>query len=77
MAGRRVVLYTQPGCGGCVWEKKWLSNKGVPFAEKDIREDDQTLQELTELGSRGTPAIVINGEVVGFDPKELAEKLGP
>jgi glutaredoxin-like protein NrdH len=70
MTEKDVVLYTQPGCAGCVREKKWLSSKGVPFTEKDIREDEQALQELTELGSQGTPTTVVDGEVViGFDPK--------
>jgi glutaredoxin-like protein NrdH len=76
MTEKDVVLYTQPGCAGCAREKKWLSSKGVPFTEKDIREDERALRELTELGSRGTPTTVVGGEVVmGVDPETLGEKL--
>lgn len=77
MAGKEVVIYTQPGCAGCARERKWLISKGVEFTEKDTREDEQALRELAELGSQGTPTTVIDGEVVvGFDPKKLAAKLG-
>lgn len=76
MARKEVVLYTQPGCAGCAREKKWLISKGVEFTEKDIREDEQALRELSGLGSQGTPTTVIDGEVIiGFEPKKLAEKL--
>ncbi len=76
MAEKQVVIYTQPGCAGCLREKKWLSDKGVFFIEKDIREDEQALRELTGLGSQATPTTVIRGEVIiGFDPKKLGEKL--
>lgn len=36
----------------------------MAFTEKDIREDEQALRELTELGSRGTPTTVVGGEEV-------------
>lgn len=76
MTEKDVVLYTRPGCAGCAREKKWLASKSVPFTEKDIQQDEQALQELTGLGSQGTPTTVVDGEVViGFDPKKLGEKL--
>lgn len=77
MTEKDVVLYTQPGCAECAQEKKWLSARGVAFTEKNVREDEQALQELMELGSQGIPTAVVDGEVVmGFDPGKLGEKLG-
>jgi protein-disulfide isomerase len=48
----------------------------VQFVEKDIRADPDALQELLQLGSRGTPTIVVNGEViVGFNQSRLEQLL--
>ncbi|MCA3748389.1 MAG: NrdH-redoxin [Rubrobacter sp.] len=57
-------------------EEVALGQRCVLFIEKDIREDEQALRELTGLGSQATPTTVIRGEVIiGFDPKKLGEKL--
>jgi hypothetical protein len=48
----------------------------VSFLEKDISVDPGALQELLNLGSRATPTIVVDGEVViGFDRNRLGELL--
>ena len=40
----------------------------MQFIAKNIREDQQALEELLKLGFRATPITVIDGEViVGFD----------
>jgi glutaredoxin len=59
--------------------KEFLSSRGIPFEEKDIRSDPEALRELVEdLNSRSTPTLVINGKVVvGFDPAEYECILGP
>lgn len=47
---------------------EYLSRKGIPFVEKDVREDSAALKELLELGFASTPVIVVDGEaIVGFD----------
>jgi len=41
-----------------------------------VREDSTALQELLDLGSRSTPTIVVDGEVmIGFDPKRILQLL--
>jgi len=73
---KNVVVYTQPGWGPCHSEVEYLSQKGIEFTEKNIRKDQEALQELLNLGARGTPATVIDGEVVlGFDRAKLDELL--
>ena len=44
----------------------------MEFVEKNIREDQEALQELLALGARGTPVTVIDGQtVMGFDRDKL------
>jgi glutaredoxin len=60
----------------CNRTKEFLSQKEVPFTERDVSTDEKALAELENLGYRTTPVIVIDGEVVvGFDQKRLEELL--
>ena len=57
--------------------KRFLSQKGIQFTAKNIREDQQALEELLKLGVRATPVTVIDGEViVGFDRGKIERLLG-
>ena len=52
--------------------KEFLSQRGVPFTEKDVVEDEATMEELTQLNYFSIPVTVIDGEaVMGFDRKKL------
>jgi len=52
--------------------KEFLSQKEVPFVERDVSQDQGALAELAELGVMTTPVTVIDGEVVvGFDRDKL------
>lgn len=58
-------------------EKEFLSQKGIPFTDKNIREDPNALAELQKLGYQATPVTLIDGEVVvGFDRGKLERLLG-
>ncbi len=49
----------------------------MQFVEKNIREDQQALEELLKLGFRATPITVVDGEVVvGFDRGRIERLLG-
>ncbi len=77
MAERKVVIYTKNGCADCKREKEFLSGKDVEFIEKNVQEDQAAFLELVKLGYQTTPLTTIDGEViVGFEPRELEEKLG-
>ena len=57
---------------------EFLSQKGIPFTAKDVSTDQDARQELIALGSRATPTITVDGQIlIGFDPKKLAALLGP
>ncbi|MBF6387131.1 glutaredoxin family protein [Nocardia farcinica] len=65
------TLFTQPGCGGCIFAAKDLTKAGVQFTERNVRVDEAaaaTVQELyREHRDPGvvpeTPVIVIDGQV--------------
>jgi glutaredoxin 3 len=57
--------------------REFLSQKGVPFIEKDVIKDPQNLEELArKTGRRATPTLVIGDEViVGFEKGEIERAL--
>src|SRR6267142_3282738 len=56
--------------------KEFLSQKGVPYTEKDVSRDPRAAAELQQLGQRGVPVIMVDGHmVVGFDRPQLEHLL--
>lgn len=61
----------------CDRVKEFLSQKSVPYIERDVVTDEKAMEELAEIGYMTTPVITIDGEVVvGFDRRRLEELLG-
>lgn len=51
---------------------EYLSQKGVPFTEKNIARDPSAVQELMGMGMRSLPVIVIGDKrLSGFNPKAI------
>ena len=78
---KKVIIYSQDTCAPCHAEKLWLKENGIEFEERDIRKNDQYLQELIELGASSTPVTIIKDEdreefILGFDQTKFAELLG-
>ena len=62
----------------CDEAKEYLSQKGIPFVEKNIMQDPTALDDLKKLGYMTTPVIVVNGSViVGFDAEKIDAALKP
>ena len=60
----------------CNQAKEYLSQKGIPFRDRDITRDPTALDELKKLGYMTTPVIQINGAViVGFDQDNIDKAL--
>ena len=75
-ATRNVILYSQPGCAPCFAARMFLKSRAISFEYKDIQASPEALSELMALGSRSTPTLVVNGEVmIGFDPRKLESML--
>ncbi|KAA0548150.1 glutaredoxin family protein [Bacillus sp. BGMRC 2118] len=74
------IVYTQETCPPCHEEKLWLTEKGIPYEERNIRQNDRYLNELIDLGASATPVTVIKeGEdetvIFGFDREKFEEFL--
>lgn len=71
-----VIVYTTPTCPYCSMVKKYLSQKSVPFVEKDVSRDQAAaLEMVNRSGQQGVPVVTIgNDVVVGFN-KPLLEQL--
>jgi len=56
----------------CSQAKEYLSQKQVPFEDRNITADSSALEELKKLGYMTTPVLVIDGSViVGFDQAKI------
>lgn len=57
--------------------KELLSQKKVPFTDKNIREDAAALNELRKMGYNAVPVTVIDGQrIVGYDKAAIEKALG-
>jgi glutaredoxin 3 len=73
---RPVTVYTRPGCIHCELAKAYLTERHVPYQERDVSRDDGALQELRAIGAPGVPVVVIDQQaVVGFDKPRLDDLL--
>ena len=51
---------------------EYLSQKGVPYTEKNVARDPEAVQELMSMGLRSLPVIVIGDErLSGFNPAAI------
>lgn len=78
-----VTLYGTPWCGACKAARQYLAAKRIPFAYKDIENDQAAAAELQRKAARlGIPAdrvpiLDVRGRLlVGFDKTRLEALLG-
>jgi glutaredoxin 3 len=51
---------------------EYLSQKGVPYTEKNVAMDPSAVEELMSMGLRSLPVIVIGEErLSGFNPAAI------
>jgi glutaredoxin 3 len=64
-----ITIYSADWCAFCHAAKKYLTDKGIEYTEKNVEEDQAFAQEaVAKSGQMGIPVIDINGEIiVGFD----------
>ena len=77
MKNHKVIVYSTTTCPYCVYAKRYLIEKGVPFEEKNVGLDRVAGQEMVQKsGQMGVPVIDIDGEIiVGFQPEVFDELL--
>ena len=67
-----VVVFTSNTCPYCTLAKNYLSEKGIPYTEKNVQTDKDARKELVTMGHMGVPVLVVDGqEIVGFDKEKL------
>jgi glutaredoxin 3 len=55
---------------------EYLSQKGIPYTEKNVAYDADAVQELMSMGLRSLPVIVIGDKrLSGFNPAKIDEAL--
>lgn len=56
--------------------KALLSQKKVPFTDKNVREDAVALNELRKMGYNSVPVTIIDGQrILGFDETAIEKAL--
>ncbi|GGI93469.1 glutaredoxin family protein [Deinococcus sp. UR1] len=57
-----VTVYTVPNCSSCEAVKRFLGSRGVPFTEKNVREDPAALAEMQARANVRIAPVVVIGE---------------
>ena len=75
---KKVILYTAPGCGYCIFVENFLNSKKIPFKTRDISKDKKAGEEMiSKSGQENVPVIEVGGEViVGYDLKKNQGRVG-
>ena len=74
MTMNKVIVYSKTACGKCVFTKKWLESKGIPYEEKRTDLDEDARNEVIEMGYQELPVVVAGDEHwSGYQPDKLAE----
>jgi glutaredoxin-like YruB-family protein len=78
MEEREVIVYTTPNCPWCSAVKQYLQERGIPYTEIDVSQDQEAATEMIrKSGQMGVPVVEIGGEIViGFDKDRLDHLLG-
>ena len=78
LASNDVIIYGASWCGACRSAARYLSQRGVPFEEKDIEREPGARAEMNEkaraagVRPRGIPVIDFRGNILaGFDQRRI------
>ncbi|MGI9409879.1 MAG: glutaredoxin family protein [Hyphomicrobiaceae bacterium] len=64
---REVIVYTSPFCAPCEQLKQYLTANSVQFKVRDLMMDEAAQDRLEEARIRSTPAIEVDGKLIGGD----------
>jgi glutaredoxin-like protein NrdH len=69
-------LYTQAGCAESAQVRSWLTERGIPFVERNVNADPEAAAALAATGTFATPLLVVGEKkVLGFRPEALLSAL--
>ena len=75
---KKIIIYSTPNCGYCVFAKDFFKANKIEFREIDVSDDEKAAQEMIKKsGQIGVPVIDIDGKIiVGFDKAKIKKALG-
>ena len=59
---KSVTVYTVPNCSSCEAIKRFLTRRGVPYTEKNVREDPTALAEMQAKANVRIAPVTVIGE---------------
>lgn len=69
-----VIMYTMPLCSNCARAKKFLSDKGISFTEKNVLIPKNFKERLKVINKPGGPVTVVGERILmHFSPEEFEE----
>jgi glutaredoxin len=76
-----ITIYTTAWCPDCWRTKSFLKQRGVPYREVNIEEDESAEEIVVRAngGKRKVPTLEVGGRYFAcspFDAEQLAEELG-
>lgn len=82
-AATTVVMYSTSTCPVCRQARRWMTEQGISFVERDIGRDQAAAQQLQQkaqqqgVSARGVPVFEIKGRLIpGFDRQAIKGALG-
>ena len=73
-----ITIYSTPTCVYCRMAKSYLTDKNIPFTDKNVAADDEAREEMIKKSQQmGVPVIDVDGAIiVGFDKPKINSLLG-
>ncbi|HXN32277.1 MAG TPA: glutaredoxin family protein [Polyangiaceae bacterium] len=68
-----IVVYTTRWCSVCRRAKKWMSEQGIAYEERDVETSPENARRMRSINPRGSvPTFDLDGQVlVGFSQPDL------
>lgn len=66
------IIYSTKNCSRCMIAKRFMTDRGIPFTEKYVDQDEEAMNLLKSLGFKQVPIIQTETEwIEGFNPVKL------
>ena len=69
------LIYTKPGCGGCVLVINWFKENNVEYDTVDVTKNPEAMKKVQDAGYMSLPLVEKDGDFVlnDFNPDILAD----
>jgi glutaredoxin len=72
----KILMFGTQSCKYCQLAREFFTLHQLPYEEKDIEVSDRNMQMFYLMGGRGTPLVIVNGDVIhGFDEQAIRDSL--